>query len=99
MRDEAITEVRIDGDGRLYVRPTSSSFEQIYRTASGVHWNDEGGYLFAPIPREWTQGKWFERIVAEVADEYRIRLRITSATMWVGVTHEIEKELRSIATR
>ena len=97
MRDEAITEIGIDGDGRLYVRPSNSSFEHIYRTASGVHWNGERGYLFAPIPREWTQGKWFERIVAMVADEHGVRLRTTSATLWAFMTKEIEAELRSIA--
>jgi len=97
MRDEAISEIGIDGEGRLYVRPESSTFEHIYRTASGVHWNCERAYLFSPIPREWTQRKWFDQIVAQIADEYRIRLRITPDTMCVGMTHELEADIRSVS--
>jgi len=95
MHDEAITEIGIDGEGRLYVRPSNSSFEHIYRTASGVRWDEEAGCLFAPVPRDWTQRRWLDRIVADVADEYRVRLRITAITRWTGITPEAELELRA----
>jgi len=97
MRNEAITEIGIDGEGRLYVRPSSCSFEHIYRTASGVRWDEEAGCLFAPVPREWTQRRWFDRIVGDVAEEYRICLKITTATRWTGMSPETEMDLRAAA--
>ncbi|MDR2923287.1 MAG: hypothetical protein LBU85_08100 [Treponema sp.] len=40
MKKENIIKIKIGDDRRLLVFPENEDFEYIYRTASGVHWDN-----------------------------------------------------------
>jgi hypothetical protein len=79
MVEDEIIEVGIDQDGKLYVRPTSQRFPYIYRAAMEVGWDPVRGALFSPKPQEWSHLDWFRQILAAIADEYGVCLRICAA--------------------
>jgi hypothetical protein len=83
--EEQIIEVGIDHDGKLYIRPREQTFPYIYRAAMDVRWDPNRGVLFAPKPREWSYLDWFRHILAAVGDEYGVRLRIGTTTVWSDV--------------
>jgi hypothetical protein len=96
MSEDSIAEVGIDDEGQLYVRPSSMSFEHIWRAAMEVHWDPSRRRLFGPKPRRWTYVDWFNQIVAAAADEYGTRLRLTSETAWSNVPDPLRAEIRSL---
>jgi hypothetical protein len=96
MREDSIAQVGIDVDGRLYVKPTSTSFDYIYRAGMEVGWDSSERRLFSPRPREWTYLDWFKQILAAVADEYRTRLRLTPETVWSNVPTAVRAEISSL---
>ena len=67
MTEEAIAEVGIDDEGRLYVRPSSMSFDYVYRAGMEIYWDAGRMWLYAPKPREWDHPRWFDQIRAAVA--------------------------------
>jgi hypothetical protein len=95
MTEHEITEVGIDHDGRLYVRPAGQSFPYIYRAAKEVGWDPARGVLFTPKPREWSYRDWFRQIVAAISDEYRVRLRVSPAAVWSNVPDELRKQIET----
>lgn len=97
MAQENIAEVGIDEVGRLYVRPTSTSFDYIYRAAMEVKWDAANRRLSSPKPREWTYLDWFKQIVAAAADEYGTALRVTPDTGWTDVPAELQDEIEGLA--
>ena len=97
MREDTIAEVGIDGNGRLYVQPTSTSFDHIYRAAMEVGWDMSKRRLFSPKPREWTYLDWFKQIVAAATDEYGTRLRLTPDTVWSDVPPALRAEIASLS--
>ncbi|HTN93879.1 MAG TPA: hypothetical protein VMJ33_04795 [Gallionella sp.] len=42
MERDAISEIGMDDEGRLYVAPETKTFPYIYREAMEVHWNEIG---------------------------------------------------------
>ena len=94
--EDAIAEVGIDGEGRLYLRPCSMSFDHIWRAAMEVNWDASKRWLFGPKPREWTYADWFKQIVAAAADEYGARLRVTSETAWSNIPTALRNEIEAL---
>jgi hypothetical protein len=95
VRRDTIDEVGIDGEERLHVRPSSVSFEHIYRAALEVNWDAERRRLYSPKPREWSYLRWFEQIVAAAADEYRVQLKVRQDTIWSDVPDELRAAISS----
>ncbi|HVZ53300.1 MAG TPA: hypothetical protein VG986_15145 [Pseudolabrys sp.] len=93
MSEDTIAEVGIDESGRLFLRPTSISFDFIYRAAMEVNWDGTKRRLFAPEPGEWDYIDWFKQIVAAAANEYGITLKITVETIWTNVPAPIKAEI------
>ena len=58
-RQDEIVEVGIDKNERLFIQPKNERFTLIYRTATEVHWDDKGHFLYSPKPRDWTYLEWF----------------------------------------
>jgi hypothetical protein len=96
MREDSIAQVGIDGDGRLFVKPTSMSFHYIYRAGMEAGWDASERRLFGAKPREWTYLDWFKQIVAAAADEYRTRLRLTPDTVWSDIPPALRAEISSL---
>ena len=85
MTEEAITEVGIDDQGRLYVRPSNTSFDYVYRAGMEIYWDADRQRLYSPKPREWDHLRWFDQIVAAAAGEYGVRLTLGPETSWSNV--------------
>ena len=95
--EDSIAEVGIDGDDRLYVRPSAATFEHIYRAAMEVAWDGGTQRLLSPRPREWSYADWFSQILAAAANEYKVRLRLTGATVWTNVPEPVRLEIVNAA--
>jgi len=93
MQIEVIAEVGIDYEKRVFVRPGSGDFEQIYRAAMDVHWDRSTGRLSHPAPRNLPPAQWFRQIVAAVADEYGVRLQLTDKTIWSNISADLRVEI------
>ena len=89
MREGTIDEVGLDADQRVFVRPSSGDFEYVYRAAMEVYWDRSSRRLSHPqAPRGWTPVRWFQQIVAAVADEYGVQLSLTKQTTWTAVPED-----------
>ena len=61
MMDILIEKITVDRDGILCVIPKINfSFDKIYRSAMGVHWNEEKHYLYHNPPKEWDALRWYK---------------------------------------
>lgn len=89
MNEEPVSEVGIDEQGSLYLRPLNTSFEYIYRAGKEVQWGPERKLLVGPKPKEWSYVRWFEQIIAAAAEEYGVRLTLTPATVWSNVPTDL----------
>jgi hypothetical protein len=97
MREDWIAEVGIDRDRRVFVTPANETFEHVYRAAMEVHWDAANRRLSHPAPRNWTPAQWYQQIVAAVADEYGVRLKLDDATRWTGVSEAVRHQIEALA--
>lgn len=95
-RDE-ITDVEIDGEGRLHIRPLKEDLPHIWRAAMEVHWDPASRTLYGPKPREWTYPMWFRQIVAAAADEYGVKLSLSATTRWSNVPSDLRNEIERLS--
>ncbi len=104
MRTEDIVEIGILEGGGLYVRPAETSFDQIYRAAMQIDWDDRLGRLVSPKPEkppyanwhEWTYADWLRQIVAAAKGEYGVRLVSTRRTRWNNLSQPLISELKKV---
>lgn len=98
MREAAIAEVGLDEEKRVFVRPAEGDFEYVYRAAMEVYWDRPSRRLSHPRPpRDWTPAQWFQQIVAAVAEEYGLRLKLTAKTTWVDVPTDQQSAIEAAA--
>jgi hypothetical protein len=95
MKKEIISKIIIGNDRRLMIFPKKENFQYIYRTASGVNWNNDKKYLFSEIPREWNYIKWFNHMLSNVLSEYGIILKITRETLFENIDISLKKQLKT----
>src|SRR5215213_5779639 len=88
MENDDIAEVRIDAQARLCVHPATSRFPNTHREPIGVAWDDAGGFLYSPVPREWSYADWFHQILAAASFQSR-NLLLTPRTRWTNVPEEV----------
>jgi hypothetical protein len=91
MTEKRIREVFIDSEGKLRVYPHDCSYDFIYRSVCGVHWNSEGHFLYSPAPQEMSYPDWFSQIICAVDSEYGDILRLSVDTTW-GDLRGLKKE-------
>lgn len=96
MKQIAIKIVEVNKFGHLRIYPESENFNFIYRTASGVDWDDDAQALQAREPERWQIATLFSQIVSAVISEYRAKLEITPSTEWIGVPDHLKIVLRGI---
>ena len=92
-----IEKICVDDENRvrIYVGTTKyDDYQLIYRTASGVRWDQQGHYLYSEIPRKLSHADWFGLIDDAVRSEYGEALLITERTVWENVSQEVETEIR-----
>ena len=93
MRRDNILEISIDENGRLQFKPKKEKFALIYRSATEVHWDDKGLFLYSPRPREWTYLDWYKNIVSTIWTEYRCKLNLKNETSWTLIPEELKQSI------
>ncbi|MEM9997465.1 MAG: hypothetical protein AAF809_07155 [Bacteroidota bacterium] len=88
---EAIAEVGIDEQRRLYLKPTTLTFTHIYREAAGIRWDRELGCLYSQVPQKWTYLQWFQRI-AEVT-KHVCGWEFTPSTKWANIPDDVRQDM------
>ncbi|WP_316753891.1 hypothetical protein [Pedobacter gandavensis] len=96
MKIDQITEIGIDDKERLYIKPATVRFTLIYRTATEVHWDDKGLFLYSPKPREWTYFDWYKHIIKVAKDECNCELVLIEQTLWINIADELRKEILNL---
>jgi hypothetical protein len=98
MRSCHVAEIQIDQHGRLLVIPVDFDPRRqfIYRTATGVLWEETSNAFVAAAPEKWQHGEFLTHMLHEVQGELGECLRVTDQTRWVNVAPEVERELSSI---
>jgi len=66
----SIEKISRNKDGILCVTPRDYTFDAIYRSAMGVHWNQHEGFLYHNPSVEWDILRWYRQIVSAVENEY-----------------------------
>ncbi|BAU54734.1 hypothetical protein [Mucilaginibacter gotjawali] len=94
MKTDHIKEIKIDESGRLCIFPEKERFSMIWRSATEVHWDDKGLFLFSPKPREWSYFDWYKHII-KVVQEANCHLVITDKTVWIDIPPTLKEEIES----
>jgi len=93
MKIDKILEIGIDSQERLYIKPKSARFDLIYRTATEVHWDASGLFLFSPKPREWAYLDWYKHIADVVNNECGYRLILCDETTWANIPEKLKRQI------
>ena len=90
---DTISEIGIDNQKRLYIKPKEEKFALIYRTATEVHWAHKGNFLYSPKPKDWTYLDWYRQIIGVVETECNCKLLLTDKTIWVNVPTDLKAQI------
>lgn len=93
MTIDNILEIGIDDKNRLFIKPEKERFTLIYRTATEVHWDNNGLFLYSPKPREWTYFDWFRQITRVTETECNCKLILTDQTLWTNISDELKQQI------
>lgn len=96
MRTEKIAAIGIDEAGRLWVQPSTATFERVYCAGMGLNWDASRARLYAPTPREWSQARWFEQIRTAVLSEYQVTLTIEPSTSWTNINDDLKRAIEAL---
>jgi hypothetical protein len=88
-----IIEIGIDEKERLFIKPEKAIFPLVYRTATEVHWDDKGKFLYSSKPNEWTYIDWYKQIIGVVQTECNYKLQLTDKTKWTNVSDDLRKQI------
>lgn len=98
MEEIEISEIAVMETGEVRVTPIinwNDLFQFIYRTATGVEWNESAQCFMSPAPRDWSQFDWYANIVSSVASEMGVVLKVTQKTKWVNVAKELQGDIEA----
>jgi hypothetical protein len=88
-----IVEIGVDYNLGIYIKPEKATFSLIYRSASGVHWDDRKNILCTTNQSGWTHLQWYKQIIGVVRDEYNYELLLTDKTIWINISNDLKKEI------
>ena len=90
---DEITEIGIDENERLIIKPKNIKFTLIYRTATEVHWDEKLLALYSPKPREHSYYEWYRHIIDVAEKECNTKLILTARTNWTNIPNELKQEI------
>ena len=93
MTTDYISEIWIDSQQRLFLRPGTQTFEYIYRAAAEVGWDNKEKILYSPKPREWSYYIWYRHIIDIAKDEYGCTLHLSDQTKWTNIPDELKQQI------
>jgi hypothetical protein len=94
VKTDEIKQIKIDESGRFCIWPAKEKFEFIWRSATEVHWDTEGMFLYSPKPREWSYLNWFSQIIGAVKSEYGIKLLLSNKTLWINIPEDLKNQIK-----
>ncbi|MBU2974593.1 hypothetical protein [Zobellia sp. B3R18] len=93
MDRDKILLIEIDDKGKLNIKPCSTTYPMIYRSATEVHWDKNKKTLYSPKPTDWNYLEWYLHIIGVVKSECSIMLELTDKTEWVNIGDELRAEI------
>ncbi len=93
MTTDKILEIGIDDKERLFIKPERVRFTLIYRTATEVHWDNSGLFLYSPKPRDWTYFDWYKHIAGVTETECNCKLILTDNTKWTNIPDKLKEQI------
>ncbi len=96
MKIDEISEIGIDDQERLFIKPSKERFTLIYRTATEVHWDSNDFFLYSPKPRDWSYLDWFIHIMRVTETECNCRLILTEKTKWINIDEELKEKIKNL---
>ncbi|WP_432468461.1 hypothetical protein [Agarivorans sp. Z349TD_8] len=92
---EVIERVEVLENGQLIVVLASggdSSYQNIYREAAEVNWDNNLKAFKSPPPRNWSHSDWFHHIV-NVTKKCSIKLILNNETTWVNIPDNVKEQM------
>ncbi|MDR3264116.1 MAG: hypothetical protein LBT30_07400 [Clostridiales bacterium] len=78
-----IEKISLDKNGILSIAPKNGSFEFIYRSATGVRWNENKRCLFHKLSVDDVSVLWlYKEILSAIKSEYGVILKISPETIF-----------------
>lgn len=90
---DEITEIAIDENERLLIKPKHTKFTLIYRTATEIHWDEKLSALYSPKPIEWNYLDWYHHIIKVAEVECNTKLILTARTVWTNIQDDLKKKI------
>ena len=88
-----IFEIGIDGKVGIYIKPETAKFPFIWRSASGVHWDEKKYILCTTNQSGWTHLQWYKQIIGAVLDEYGFEFILTDKTIWTNIHKDLKQNI------
>ena len=98
MEEIEITKMAVLESGAIRVTPVlnwNNCFQFIYRTATGVTWNETSQSFMSPAPQDWSLFDWYKNIVSSVTSEMGVLLKVTANTDWHNVPQELRQKIEN----
>lgn len=98
MEEIEVTEIAVLDSGEIRVTPIinwNDFFQFIYRTATGVVWNETSQSFISPVPKDWSLFDWYTNIVGSVISEMGVFLKVTPNTQWHNIPMELRQQIES----
>jgi hypothetical protein len=96
MENIEITKIEVMPSNEISVTPITNwnnLFQFIYRTATGVVWNEKNLCFMSPAPKESSHYDWYANIVTSVISEMGVNLIITPEAKWINVPKNLQEEI------
>ena len=93
--DVLIEKIILNKEGVLFVKPKNYSFDMIYRSAMGVHWDKNESLLYHNLPKDWNNLRWYRQIISAVKGEYGVTLKVDSKTVYENIDEKVKTAIES----
>ncbi len=93
LKTDVIISIEIDDLGRLRIYPEKEEFALIYTTATEVHWDGKGRFLYSPKPREWSYFDWYKQITSVVKEVCNCELLLNSNTRFDNLPENLLNQI------
>ena len=92
MQEDKISEVGIDEEEQLFVKPETQKFPFIYRESMQVSWDSKNRCLYSPRPIDWSYVDWFKQII-KASKAQGFTLRISEETVWNNIPDNLRTRM------
>jgi len=94
VNQEEITQIGIDAENRLFVKPPKKIFSMVDRLAKGINWDNKEKVLYSSTIREWSNYKWYLYILNTIYQECNIELIPTKKTEYINLDRKAKNQIQ-----